>query len=88
MRAEFVEESVITPLTLLCGVIPKVHTSLPGPYHTMPGLVTQLSPLLQDQTISADDLTDIFESGDLIEEDVLPMMEMAMSLGLTKVSHE
>ena len=58
MRAEFVEEAVITPLVILCG---------------------HLSP---DQEISEDDLTDIFDT-DMVEEDVLPLLEMAMSLGLT-----
>jgi len=60
MRAEFIEETVIRPLTLLFGSLPK------------------------DEPLSPDDLTDIFESADMIEEDVLPMMQLAMSLGLTK----
>lgn len=58
MRAEFVEEAVITPLVILCGDI------------------------AADEEISGDDLTDIFDN-DLVEEDVLPLLEMAMSLGLT-----
>lgn len=53
MRAEFVEEAVITPLVLLCGDIPA------------------------DADMSGDDLTDIFDN-DLVEEDVLPLLEMAM----------
>ena len=53
MRAEFVEEAVISPLIVLCGDIPK------------------------DKEVSTDDLMDIFDN-ELVEEDVLPLLEMAM----------
>ena len=53
LRAEFVEEAVITPLVILCGSID------------------------ENSDMSQDDLTDIFDNA-LIEEDVLPMMQMAM----------
>ena len=53
MRAEFVEEAVITPLVILCGDI------------------------AANEDMSGDDLTDIFDN-DLVEEDVLPLLEMAM----------
>ena len=54
MRAEFVEEAVLTPLTLICKDIAS-----------------------SDKELSADDLTDIFDT-DIVEEDVLPVLEMAM----------
>ena len=54
MRAEFVEEAVLTPLTLICKDIAS-----------------------SDKELSADDLTDIFDN-DIVEEDVLPVLEMAM----------
>ena len=57
LRAEFVEEAVISPLVILCGELP------------------------EDADLSPDDLTDIFDNV-LIEEDVLPLLQMAMSLGL------
>ena len=53
LRAEFVEEAVISPLVILCG------------------------QLAEDSNLSADDLTDIFDDV-LIEEDVLPLLQMAM----------
>ena len=54
MRAEFVEEAVLTPLTIICKDIAD-----------------------SAREMSADDLTDIFDN-DIVEEDVLPVLEMAM----------
>ena len=54
MRAEFVEEAVLTPLTIICKDI-----------------------AASERDMSADDLTDIFDN-DIVEEDVLPVLEMAM----------
>ena len=54
MRAEFVEEAVLTPLTILCQDIASCNMDL-----------------------AREDIADLFDS-DLVEEDVIPVLEMAM----------
>ena len=54
MRAEFVEEAVLIPLTLICQEFASANMDM-----------------------SCDDLTDMFDN-DIVEEDVLPVLEMAM----------
>ena len=54
MRAEFVEEAVLTPLTILCQDIASCNMDL-----------------------AREDIVDLFDS-DLVEEDVIPVLEMAM----------
>lgn len=54
MRAEFVEEAVLTPLTILCQDIASCNMDL-----------------------SQEDIQERFDR-DLVEEDVIPVLEMAM----------